>query len=92
MPYIPVNCIDEFNFLLAMYSATNLTCQSSFTPPLAREYKSTPVGFSTSPGLVSLAFHKNIKKNFVNKDTKNSILILLFLVQFSNIISTCTPL
>ena len=69
MPYIPVNCVDEFNFLLAMYSATNLTCQSSFTPPLAREYKSTPVGFSTSPGLVSFAFHENINKNFC-KQTK----------------------
>lgn len=55
---IPVNCIEEASFLSAIYSVTNLICQSSLTLLLANEYNSTPVGFSITSADFSFICNK----------------------------------
>ena len=55
---VPVNCIEEASFLFAIYSVTNLICESSLMLLLANEYNRTPVGFSIASADLSFTCEK----------------------------------
>ena len=76
---LPANCIEEASFLSAIYSVTNLICQSSLTLLLANEYNSTPVGFSITSVDFSFIWYKQTapqQKLLISK-TRGSIIELL---------------
>jgi len=79
--HLPVNCVEEASFLSAIYSVTNLTCQSSLTLLLAKEYNSAPVGFSIISADFSFIYYEQttpeLSKTYSSVEARGSTCIII---------------